>query len=160
MFGENLPPLKGTSCPYCGKVAKPKYYRWSGLTIAKEEVSRRLIKRFSSLAILDSIIDIKVAARSNYGRVEKLELIGQNGEKRNIRAEDFRLAISTKEKPLLSSWYKLTDGSKVWRFDDGRGWGHGVGMCQCGSQQMALLGKDSIAILKHYYPQALLVRAY
>jgi len=160
VFGEDLPPLKGTTCPYCAKVAKPKYFRWSGPTIAKEDVSKRLIKRFPSLASLDSIMDIKVVARSDYGRVEKLELRGQNGQKRNIRAEDFRLAISTKDKPLLSSWYKLIDAPKVWRFVDGRGWGHGVGLCQCGSQQMARLGKDSIAILKHYYPQALLVRAY
>ena len=160
VFGENLPPLKGATCPYCGKVAGMKYYRWSGLTIAKEDISKRLIKRYSSLAALGRIADIKVSARSEYGRVEKLELIGQNGQKRKIRAEDFRLAVSTKEKPLLSSWYKLIDAGKAWRFDDGRGWGHGVGMCQCGTQQMARLGNDSIAILKHYYPQAIPVRAY
>ncbi len=160
VFGDNLPPLKGNICPYCGKVAKPKYYRWGGLTIDKEEVSKRLIKRFAELAPLKRIVAVKVTARSDYGRVEKLELIGQNGKSRNIRAEDFRLAVSTREKPLLSSWYKLIDAGKVWRFDDGHGWGHGVGLCQCGSQQMARLGNDSIAILEHYYPHALLVRAY
>jgi SpoIID/LytB domain protein len=160
VFGENLPPLKGTACPYCGKVARREKYRWSGLTIAKEDISKRLIKRYSSLADLDRIVDVKVVARSEYGRVEKLELIGKNGHSRNIGAEDFRLAVSTREKPLLSSWYKLIDAGKEWRFDDGHGWGHGVGMCQCGSQQMALLGNDSIAILKHYYPQAIPVRAY
>lgn len=160
VFGENLPALKGTTCPYCGKVAGTKYYRWSGLTIAKEDLSKRLIKRYSSLAPLERIVEVKVSARSEYGRVEKLELIGQNGQNRKILAEKFRLAVSTREKPLLSSWYKLIDAGKVWRFDDGRGWGHGVGMCQCGSQQMARLGNDSIAILEHYYPQAIPVRAY
>jgi stage II sporulation protein D (peptidoglycan lytic transglycosylase) len=160
VFGENLPALKGTICPYCQKVAKTKYYRWGRFTIDKEDVSKRLINRYAALAPLERIVDVKVAARSDYGRVEKLELIGQNGRKRNLRAEDFRLAISTREKPLLSSWYKLSDGGKIWRFDDGHGWGHGVGMCQCGTQGMARTGKNSIAILKHYYPQAMLVRAY
>ena len=160
VFGENLPALKGTTCPYCQKVAKPKYYRWGRLALDKEDVSQRLINRYKALAPLERIVNVKIASRSDYGRVEKLELIGQNGKKRNLRAEDFRLAVSTREKPLLSSWYNLSDSGKVWRFDEGHGWGHGVGMCQCGSQGMARTGKDSIAILKHYYPQAILVRAY
>lgn len=160
VFGEDLPPLKGTVCPYCENVAGKKYYRWNGLTIAKEDISKRLIQRYPSLADLVRITKVKVSARSEYGRVETLELTGQNGRKQHIRAEDFRLTVSTKEKTLLSSWYQLIDAGTAWRFDNGHGWGHGVGLCQCGSQQMARLGNDSIAILNHYYPHAMLVRAY
>ena len=36
----------------------------------------------------------------------------------------------------------------------GRGWGHGVGMCQDGAKQMALKGKNYRKILRHYYPGA------
>lgn len=160
VFGENLPSLKGTSCSYCEKVARKQYYRWNGLTIDKEMASKRLIDRYPSLAVLVRITEVNVAERSEYGRVEKLELIGQNGQKRYLGAEKFRLAVGTKKQPLLSSWYQLVDAGTAWRFDDGHGWGHGVGLCQCGSQQMARLGNDSIAILKHYYPHAILVRAY
>ena len=73
---------------------------------------------------------------------------------------DFRLALSSEKQPLLSSWYQLEDAGQTWRFTQGRGWGHGVGMCQCGSQQMARLGNNAVQILQHYYPQAVLVRAY
>ena len=34
----------------------------------------------------------------------------------------------------------------------GRGWGHGVGLCQIGAAVMATKGYDYIQILSHYYP--------
>ncbi len=38
----------------------------------------------------------------------------------------------------------------------GKGWGHGAGMCQIGALGMALTGKSSNDILKHYFPAAVL----
>lgn len=35
---------------------------------------------------------------------------------------------------------------------EGRGWGHGVGLCQIGASVMATQGYDYKAILSHYYP--------
>ncbi|NOR12640.1 MAG: hypothetical protein GQ545_05245, partial [Candidatus Aminicenantes bacterium] len=34
---------------------------------------------------------------------------------------------------------------------NGRGWGHGVGLCQVGAYGMALVGADYKEILKKYY---------
>jgi len=34
----------------------------------------------------------------------------------------------------------------------GRGWGHGVGLCQWGAIQMGKEGKSYRQILAHYYP--------
>jgi stage II sporulation protein D len=39
---------------------------------------------------------------------------------------------------------------RTWVFF-GRGWGHGVGMCQTGAYGMALEGATYDQILKHYY---------
>ena len=36
----------------------------------------------------------------------------------------------------------------------GRGWGHGVGMCQEGAKYMAYRGRPYKKILRHYYPGA------
>ena len=36
----------------------------------------------------------------------------------------------------------------------GRGWGHGVGLCQFGAYGMALAGRSHERILSHYYPGA------
>jgi SpoIID/LytB domain protein len=42
----------------------------------------------------------------------------------------------------------------------GRGWGHGVGMCQMGAIGMAEAGYKADAILKHYYPGGEVRRVY
>ena len=39
----------------------------------------------------------------------------------------------------------------------GRGWGHGVGMCQEGAKYMAIKGKTYKRILRHYYPSAAII---
>jgi len=43
---------------------------------------------------------------------------------------------------------------------DGRGWGHGVGLCQWGSRGMALLGKTYHEILHYYYQNVQLEKIY
>jgi stage II sporulation protein D len=43
---------------------------------------------------------------------------------------------------------KIVDDVAVF---DGRGWGHGVGLCQWGSFGQALLGRKHEEILKFYY---------
>jgi SpoIID/LytB domain protein len=35
---------------------------------------------------------------------------------------------------------------------DGKGWGHGVGLCQIGAAVMASQGYTYKEILQHYYP--------
>ncbi len=41
-------------------------------------------------------------------------------------------------------------GRPGWLFS-GRGWGHGVGLCQVGAYGMAVRGHDYREILQHYY---------
>ena len=41
---------------------------------------------------------------------------------------------------------------------DGRGWGHGVGLCQWGAAELARRGFSAAEILAFYYPQAELVQ--
>ena len=42
----------------------------------------------------------------------------------------------------------------------GRGWGHGVGMCQWGAMEMAKQGFSEAEILNWYYPGASFSRVY
>ncbi|MBN2212398.1 MAG: SpoIID/LytB domain-containing protein [Sedimentisphaerales bacterium] len=160
VFGQRLTPLSGVACPYCKAVAKPEHYCWAPVEVSKDEVSRRLMERYPELASLEVIKDVQVARRSDYGRVEALRLIGRNGHSRLICGEDFRLGVTRPEQALRSSWYDMKDNGDSWRFENGRGWGHGVGLCQCGCEQMARQGRNTVEILAYYYPEATLVRAY
>ena len=61
---------------------------------------------------------------------------------------------------LYSSAFKIkknVNGNFVLK---GRGWGHGVGLCQIGALGMAISKKDMNSILTHYYPGTQLTTIY
>ena len=60
----------------------------------------------------------------------------------------------------MSSYVEVAVSNDHVIFSDGRGRGHGVGMCQYGAQHMGRAGQDAIAILNEYYPTARVQRAY
>lgn len=60
---------------------------------------------------------------------------------------------------LPSDFFTMKIGSKTVEIE-GRGWGHGVGMCQYGALGMAKLGYSYEKILKHYYRGIKLTRLY
>jgi len=92
------------------------------------------------------------------GRPVLLAVADANGRKIYLKAEDFRLAVGPDR--LKSTWCHIVDAGREVRFVDGRGYGHGVGMCQYGADGMARAGKNAVQILLYYYPGAHLERAY
>ena len=72
--------------------------------------------------------------------------------------ENFRLALGSRE--IRSTSFKIKDRGEHFEFVEGRGFGHSMGMCQWGMQEMALRGCNAGEILKHYYPGMNLTRAY
>ena len=71
-----------------------------------------------------------------------------NGTKK-IDANQFRLAVGARR--LKSTAFSTTRHGRDVEFS-GRGWGHGVGLCQWGAHGMAKAGKSWREILNHYYP--------
>ncbi len=157
VFGESFIPLIGVPCPYCQDVAKPKFFFWPMVRYDKTEVTDRLFQRYEKIKQLGDITDINIANQSDYedfSRIGMIELHGLNGRKEFIRAEDFRLAIDSTGRKIKSACFQLEDLEDSWAFLSGRGWGHGVGMCQCGAEGMARQGKTAKQILSHYYPES------
>ena len=98
----------------------------------------------------------------DYGRVVNLEPLerGPSGRIKYLRIEGtLRSGVIGKElairRALSRSHLKSSDFEVV--HEDGRftlrgkGWGHGVGLCQIGAAVMASEGYSYIQILKHYY---------
>ena len=65
-----------------------------------------------------------------------------------MRASAFRMAVGP---DLIRStrFDVLIQGNKV--IFSGKGWGHGVGLCQEGAYGMAMKGYNAFDILRHYY---------
>ena len=161
--GDSYPALKGVVCTYCRKVARPGQYFWPMAVFDKKTVSDRLIARYPVLARLKSIKQIVPLRQSLYDgftRITMVELEGSNGRTDRLRGEDLRLTIDPAGRKIRSMVCRLADWEDRWAFLSGRGWGHGVGLCQCGAQWLARRGKQADQILQYYYPGSYLKKLY
>ncbi|MGB8227456.1 MAG: SpoIID/LytB domain-containing protein [Sedimentisphaerales bacterium] len=69
-----------------------------------------------------------------------------------LRAEDMRLAIDPTGTKIQSTSCTILNTQNEIMFVTGKGFGHGVGLCQYGARQMARDGKTAEQILNFYYP--------
>lgn len=161
--GKSLKPLKGVECPFCRKVAKARFFDWQEVIFEKSNVNDRLMKRYPILKELDSIEKLEPMRKSDYddfSRLTFVKLIGSNGKSDSLRAEDLRLAIDSGGLKIKSASCRISDVNDMWVFSDGRGYGHGVGLCQCGAEYIARCGKDYREILLYYYPGSEILKLF
>ncbi len=145
-----LLPLSGAPCQFC---KASKYFAWKR-TLTKAEIAAALAEKGYSVPRLTSLA---VASQTSSGRARELSL-GLSGDRRlTMLASDFRLAVGPGKLP--SVWFELRDLGASLEFS-GRGFGHGVGLCQWGAKGMADAGFSAAEILRHYYPGAQLQRLY
>lgn len=153
----SIPPLAGlVKCTYC-KIGG-RVYRWEPVRMSKSAVTQLFVKRFPEHARLDSIQAIEVVNKTGDGRPLTLRLTGTNGYKATVNSYAFRLAMGGHR--VLSNHCRIVDLGSEFEFRDGRGFGHSVGMCQWGAEGQARLGTRASEILRFYYPQSRLKRAY
>jgi SpoIID/LytB domain protein len=104
---------------------------------------------------------LEVIARGVSGRARSARLIGS---KSSVILEP-ELAIRRAFGNLPSSLFVVdhqrgVGGTLTALNFTGRGWGHGVGMCQIGAIGMAEAGYNAQRILLHYYPGTKIERVY
>ena len=167
VFGDSFDTLTSVSCPYCKDVAKPGSYFWPTAQFDKKYVTERLQTRYPKLKQLGKITNIKAEKQSDYqgiyGKYSRLTLVklsGSKGKSDFLRGEDFRLSIDPSGRKIRSAIFQIVNNNNKWAFLSGRGFGHGVGMCQCGAQGMARAGKKAEEILGFYYRGSKIVTIY
>ncbi len=155
VFGDSFGPLAGVACPYCRDVAKPRFFFWPAIQFDKTAVTNKILQSYPELKKLGEVTDIVPVGQSAYDqftRLTLLKLVGSTNETAFLRAEDLRLTIDPTGRRLKSTSCTIVNIGDKWAFSSGRGYGHGVGMCQCGAQSMARKGKAAKEILSYYYP--------
>jgi len=163
VFGETFGPLQSVPCPYCKDVARLGLFLWPMVQFDRQTVTRRLTARYASLEALGEIKDIVVTDKRDYGqfaRLIRIKLVGSTGKTDVLRGEDLRLALDPSGRKMQSTICQIVPWGDGWAFLSGRGWGHGVGMCQHGAEGMARLGKSSEEILRHYYSGSEITNIY
>ncbi len=94
--------------------------------------------------------DFEILSRGVSGRVGKLKLLGTDQRSMVVEGLAVRWTLDLHDTLFEARPARSESGAAGWVFR-GRGWGHGVGMCQAGAYAMAVRGNDYRAILEHYY---------
>jgi stage II sporulation protein D len=163
VFGDSFGPLCGVACLYCRDVARPSIFYWPTAQFSKQDVTNKLIAKYPKLKALGEITQIETAKKSDYdefSRITLVRLTGTNGKSDSMRGEDLRLTIDPSGARIRSISCRIMPMGDNWAFLSGRGYGHGVGLCQCGAEGMARAGKKTEEILSYYYPGSKPVRVY
>ena len=108
---------------------------------------------------IGSLVDLRVVARGQSKRAIDLEVVGTNGTLQVLGGR-IRSALGLREQ-LFVIEHKYDDSGHITGFTFlGRGWGHGVGMCQVGAYGLAKQGFTYEQMLKAYYTGIELTRIY
>ena len=176
------PYLTSVECPYCHTQdaalirqvlndydqETPDFYEWTEV-ISSEQIAEWL--RTKHHIDLGNITDLIPLERGKSGRIWKLEIVGTKGSFTIGKELEIRRTLS--DTHLKSSWFEVEKvenhhpspnthhpSPNTQFILKGKGWGHGVGLCQIGAAVMGENGKKYDEILKHYYNYAKLTTIY
>lgn len=145
-FGGAAPsPLRGVLCQACEGTS---FASWTC------DTDRRIVGKALGVGVVVSISNL-VTFRS--GRLQSVDILGDVGPKKTVSGPALSAALGPK---ALSTWIATLDvrGGKV--HAEGRGYGHGVGLCQVGAGVLARRGANFESVLSTYYPGATLVELW
>ena len=126
------------------------------VNLSPAQVQSRLARYVRGIGAL---YDVRVAQKGFSRRAIDLEIVGSGGTF-HLKGGKIRSALRLNEQLfVLNKRYDSTGRAISYSFT-GRGWGHGVGMCQYGAYGLAKMGVKYDAILKHYYTGIDLTQAY
>ena len=124
-------------------------HRWVRLTWA-EDVGRRLKTKKD----IGPLVSIAVTARGASGRATEVTARGEKGTLVLDRESEIRrlFGLAMLRGTGFDVFPVFRAGRPAYFLVEGRGWGHGVGMCQSGAAGRAESGQDFKEILAHYFP--------
>jgi len=148
-----------------------RLHRWQVVRTA-DDVTRRLRawgeQAGHTLKSARAVTNITVHRTNRVGRPAAYRVGERNGVHHVLSAEQLRIALNKDAKGLAdvagddrvrSGDFEVTAAGQRLVFR-GRGFGHGVGMCQFSAQALAKRGWSADDILMNFYPGARIERAY
>ena len=130
------------------------FYRWT-VEYTVDELSQLVNEKLKD--DFGTITDLIPVERGKSGRIWKLKIVGTKKTMTIGKELEIRRALS--ETHLYSSAFDVEKTSNGFRLN-GKGWGHGVGLCQIGAAVMGQQGYKYKEILLHYYRGAEIKKIY
>lgn len=134
--------LKGVECLFC---RGSRYDHWRA-EYPVAEIERLLARKGHRVSGLQSIAleEADVSGRPRFFVIHHAK------GKSRLTANEFRLAVGADRMKSTRIQIQLKGDKLIF---EGRGWGHGVGLCQWGAKHLAELGYRYPDILRYYYPE-------
>ena len=132
----------------------PDFYNWR-VEYTKEQLTD-LVARKLKLDLGD-ITDLVPLDRGKSGRIWRLQLVGT--KRSFVIGKELEIRRALSETHLLSSCFDVERTATGFVLH-GRGWGHGVGLCQIGAAVMGEQGYSYDDILLYYYRGAQIQQIY
>ena len=149
VWSFGMPYLRGVDCKYC--LVAPSS-EWT-LTISLNKLESILRKGGYDVTDLRGFIPL---SRHKSGRIDSLSILFDNGSV-NLAAVDFRKLVGYSVIKSTSFDVRISGENAIF---SGRGYGHGVGLCQWGAKKRAEDGFNYREILSYYYPGTTLKKLY
>ena len=122
-----------------------RYYRWE-VRMTPGEIAGAAA-RYGTVGAVRDVVPLRLGVS---GRVVEMAIRGSDGEM-VIKGLKVRWALGLRENLFVVD-REMDGAGGVGRFIfTGKGWGHGVGLCQVGAAGMAQAGSRFESILTHYY---------
>lgn len=134
--------------PFC---ALSSNFSWR-CTVSQDSIERLLMK-LKGWKIKPRVRGFSLEKDRGAKRVKKVRFQTDRGEI-IVDGSEFRFALG-----LKSTFFQMKLHARRFNFE-GRGWGHGVGLCQDGAIEMARKGYHYRQILNHYYPALRIKKLY
>lgn len=122
------------------------FYRWT-VKYSGEEIRQLVWSRLSE--DVGEVVALEPLQRGPSGRIVKLRIRGRS--KSLIIGKELEIRRALSQSHLYSSAFDVEREEAMFVLK-GKGWGHGVGLCQIGAAVMATREKNYREILSHYYP--------
>jgi len=147
-----IPYLKGGA--HCPDQASP-YSSWEELI----QVSR-IQRNLDRVAGVGRLKKLESLQKSRWGRTVEMRFVGDQGEK-VLKGLAIRSALGLKSTWIFGLEPHYDRSGYISEIHaTGRGWGHGVGLCQTGTVELSRQGWSFEKILKHYYTGITLARRW
>lgn len=140
VWGGDVAYLKSVSCPYC---SWSNNHSWEG-RVSEDAMKAILIQEGCNVSDVKNII---ITNRDCSGRVSEAKIYTTQGV---VICNGKQIRALIGGSLFKSTKFSVYRNGKHFEFK-GKGWGHGVGMCQDGACGMAKNGNNYKNILRRYY---------
>jgi stage II sporulation protein D len=148
---KDVKTLSGVKCDFC---KNSPYYEWN----YSFDIEKFVIKlKVNGYNIGDKIKNILVLSKTNHGRIKNLQIVG-NKNTVEISGETLRRILGYNNLKSTKIYKIEVKDNKIFFY--GKGWGHGVGLCQWGANELTKQGKSFKEVIEYYYPKTKIKKLY